>query len=116
MQAPLDGPSELLAAEVAGMQVAIRFCRQHIAGWHTTQLTDDQTNAPLTFPIAVCGGRIDKPEWAGEGGAEGFERAILRDRVAEGLRHIAEHRATDTHGADHQARGAERSQWHAHRV
>jgi hypothetical protein len=95
-QTVLDRALDLLAAEIAGLEIAIGLASQHIAGRQATQLAQRQPNSALALAIAIGGGGVDEIDWAAERRPQRRQRRIFRHAVGKRFGHIAERRTADT--------------------
>src|SRR5690242_8759805 len=55
-QAALDAAPHLRTSEDASLHITVGLCCQHEVGWQSADLTEHDTDAALTFTIAIGGG------------------------------------------------------------
>src|SRR5207245_3627220 len=59
-QAAVDGASDLLAAELTGLQIAVRLGAHDVAGGQAAEFPQHQADPALALPISVGRGGIEK--------------------------------------------------------
>ncbi len=102
LQAPLDRALELLAAKIAGAQIAVALGGQHIASRQPAKLAQHQADPALALAVAIGGGCIKEVDRRAKGRAQRGQRRFLGDAIGEGFGHIAQRRAAHTQRRDQQ--------------
>ena len=92
----LDAPEHLLATELTGIEVPVRFRRHDESGRNATKLLNNQSDASLALAITIGGRGVEKVDGAGEERSQGRQGINFGDGVREGLRHVTEGRAANT--------------------
>ena len=102
LQGALHAPLDRLAGVVVVLWITPLLGLQERVLRQPAALAQDETDAPLALAVAVEGGGVDVGDRAVEGGADGGQRILFRHPIAERLWHVADRRATDGDGRDHE--------------
>jgi hypothetical protein len=109
-EAALDGAFDLLAGEVAGLEVAVGLGGQDQVVGESAQLTQDEADAALALAVAVRGGGVEEVDRAVGDGLQGGQGLVLGHGLGVGVGHVAQGGGAEADRRDLQVGLAERAQ------